>query len=184
MEEENPYTRVINPDNSYSIGYNLNYVEPNDINYYIDYSNIPNSNFLRSYFNNIEAPYTDNSRSLLGINLERYLSDLNNVRGTREQKDAALRTFRNDFINTAMTGRRFNNNNEALFDDLFNVDNNENISVNEGDMYISPNNYEEYQQSRRDAFGRIFDNIVKRTRRRIGDNRIINTNIVRYNQLA
>jgi hypothetical protein len=183
MEEDNPYIGVINPDNSYRVGYNLtNYVEPNDINYYIDYSNQPNSEFLRSYFNNIEAPYTDNSRSLLGINLQRFLSDLNNIRGTRQAKDNALRTFRNDFINSATTGNRFSNNREQLFDELFNIDEYESISIGDGDIAL--NNYEEYQQSRKDAFGRIFDNIVKSTRRRIGDNSIINANIVRYNQLA
>jgi hypothetical protein len=178
MEEDNPYIGVINPDNSYRVGYNLNYVEPNDINYRIDYSRIPNvrdRKFVKDYLNSIRTTY-QGANSLLGINLYRDLSNLNNIKEDKEQKNTQLRNIKNDVVRTAKEVRN-DDDREQKFVDLFGGELEEASFVDTDfempSVYIGP----EGSRVPMETYQNMLDTIVVPTRRRIGDNRIINQNM-------
>jgi hypothetical protein len=175
MDEDSPYNIIYNPDGIPSVAYDISgrFVPASDINYRIDYSKIPNvrdRKFVKDYLNSIRTTY-QGANSLLGINLYRDLSNLNNITGDKEQKNTELRNIKNDIARIAKEVR---NDDEQKFVDLFGGEL-EGSFVNEDGAigYIGP----EGSRVPMETYQNMLDTIVVPTRRRIGDNRIINQNM-------
>jgi hypothetical protein len=180
MDEDSPYNIIYNPDGIPSVAYDISgrFVPASDINYRIDYSKIPNvrdRKFVKDYLNSIRTTY-QGANSLLGINLYRDLSNLNNIAGDKEQKNTELRNIKNNVVRIAKEVKN-NFDREQKFVDLFGGELEGSFVDTDGEMlslaYIEP----EGSRVPMETYQNMLDRIVVPTRRRIGDNRIINQNM-------
>lgn len=166
-------------------GYNLKYVDPNDINYFVDYTEIPFKyrRYISNYLNRIRTTYEgDNppSNSLLDINMYRQLSDINNNRTMSiQQKKEEVKKVKDNLVNVVENYERNNNDyrRSILMEELFgtNSDNDEldylRTTPIETEFLLPSSNRND------NIINNMFDKLIKPTNRRIADQAIINKNI-------